>query len=71
MFAQVLTLHTAWNFPIVRVRSNIEGAVVGIGWFLGGTAGLGTVIFAFGIGPSVAAALYFAERVFPNTNSRR
>ena len=63
-------LQRATGFPIAPVRSTIEVSVVGIGFFLGGTAGLGTVLFAFGIGPSVAAALYFAARVFPNTNSR-
>ena len=29
-----------------------------IGWYLGGTVGIGTLLFAFGIGPAVALGLY-------------
>ena len=51
--------------PIAHVRSCIEVSVVCIGWLLGGTAGLGTILFAFGIGPCVALALYIAQHLFP------
>jgi uncharacterized membrane protein YczE len=38
----------------VRVcRTAIEVAVLAIGWLLGGNVGIGTLIFALGIGPSV------------------
>lgn len=46
------------NFPIALVRAIIEITVVIIGWYLGGTVGIGTLIFAFGIGPAVAVSLY-------------
>lgn len=40
--------------PSIRLtRTVIEVSVVAIGWLLGGTVGLGTVAFAFGIGPLV------------------
>lgn len=40
--------------PSIRLtRTVIEVTVVVIGWSLGGTVGLGTVAFAFGIGPLV------------------
>ena len=55
------------GLPIAPVRSAIEITVVAIGWSLGGTAGLGTVLFAFGIGPSVACGLYVSQRLFGNT----
>lgn len=35
------------------VRSGIEVAVLGAGWLLGGTVGLGTVVYALGVGPLV------------------
>ena len=50
--------------PIALVRSTIEISVVLLGWILGGTAGLGTVIFALGIGPAVAIGIYFVNKNF-------
>ena len=38
-------------------RAGIEITVLVIGYFLGGTVGVGTVVFAFGIGPLVAIFL--------------
>jgi uncharacterized membrane protein YczE len=35
------------------VRTTIEVAVLTVGWLLGGTVGVGTVVYAFGIGPLV------------------
>ena len=35
------------------VRTSIEATVLAVGWLLGGTVGIGTVIYAFGIGPLV------------------
>ena len=46
------------NAPIALVRACIEIIVVLAGWFLGGIVGVGTLFFALGIGPSVAASLY-------------
>ena len=50
--------------PIALVRSTIEVIVVFFGWKLGGTVGLGTIIFALGIGPTVAAGVYFVSKNF-------
>ena len=50
--------------PIALVRSTIEIVVVIFGWTLGGTAGLGTIIFALGIGPAVAIGIYFVNKNF-------
>ncbi|MBT6415433.1 hypothetical protein [Candidatus Puniceispirillum sp.] len=52
------------NMPIAWVRSGIEISVVIVGWYLGGTVGLGTILFAFLIGPSVATSLYCFEVLF-------
>ena len=35
------------------VRTSIEATVLAVGWLLGGTVGVGTVLYAFGIGPLV------------------
>ena len=52
------------NFPIAAVRAILEISVVSIGWYLGGTVGIGTLLFAFGIGPAVAFSLYIVGRIF-------
>ncbi len=41
---------------VALVRAALELAVLIAGYLLGGTVGLGTVIFAFGIGPAVGLA---------------
>ena len=55
------------NFPIATVRAFLEISVVLTGWYLGGTVGIGTLLFAFGVGPAVALGLYIVEKFF---NSR-
>jgi uncharacterized membrane protein YczE len=35
------------------VRTSIEATVLAVGWLLGGTVGVGTVVYAVGIGPLV------------------
>ena len=52
------------NFPIAAVRAFLEITVVSIGWYLGGTVGIGTLIFAFGIGPCVALGLFLVNKFF-------
>ncbi len=52
------------NLPIATVRVLLEVTVVSIGWYLGGTVGIGTLLFAFGIGPAVAFSLYIVGRIF-------
>jgi uncharacterized membrane protein YczE len=39
------------------VRTSIEATVLVVGWLLGGTVGIGTVVYAFGIGPLVQLTL--------------
>ena len=50
------------NFPIALVRATLEISVVSVGWYLGGTVGIGTILFAFGIGPCVALGLYLVDK---------
>jgi uncharacterized membrane protein YczE len=42
---------TGW--PVKWVRMAIEVAVVAVGWLLGGSVGLGTILYAVAIGPLV------------------
>jgi hypothetical protein len=50
-----IVARTGW--PVWLVRSGIEVLVTAAGWFLGGTVGIGTAVFAFGIGPLIQLAL--------------
>jgi len=52
------------GLPIAWVRLSIEVTVVFLGWLLGGTVGVGTLLFAFGIGWSVSLGLYVVGRSF-------
>lgn len=45
------------------VRGGLEIAVAVVGLALGGTVGIGTVLFAFGIGPAVELSFGLLERV--------
>ncbi len=54
------------KLPIAAVRAFLEISVVTVGWYLGGTVGIGTLLFAFGIGPSVALGLFLVDKLFNN-----
>lgn len=56
-------LHNRSGIRIGRVRLAIEGSVLILGWLLGGTVGLGTLLFALLIGQSIAVALGVVSRV--------
>ena len=60
----MIGLQKLTNFPIAVVRATLEISVVSIGWYLGGTVGVGTLLFAFGIGPCVALGLYLVDNTF-------
>ena len=60
----MIGLQKVTNFPIAVVRAFLEISVVSIGWYLGGTVGIGTLLFAFGIGPCVALGLYLVDKTF-------
>jgi len=52
------------NLPIAAVRVILEVSVVCVGWYLGGTVGIGTLLFALGIGPCIALSLYIVDKIF-------
>lgn len=45
------------GLPLVAARALIEGTVLLLGWLLGGSVGLATVVYALAIGPLVGRAL--------------
>ena len=47
----VMTGLAAKGYPLWRVRMGLELTALAAGWSLGGDVGVGTVLFAFGIGP--------------------
>ena len=50
--------------PISIVRFTIETTVVILGWSLGGTVGIGTVLFAILIGPLISITLYLIKNFY-------
>ncbi len=57
-------LQQVTGFPIAWVRTSLEITAVTMGWLLGGTVGVGTLLFAFGIGPSVSLGLFAVSAAF-------
>jgi uncharacterized protein len=58
-----LTLRTGWS--IRRIRTLIELTVLGAGWLMGGTVGIGTLVIAVTIGPTVQWGLKLFGAVPP------
>lgn len=54
-----LARRTGWSLRLVR--TGIELTVLALGWLLGGTVGVGTLLYAFAIGPLVQALLPFVS----------
>ncbi len=60
----MIGLQEKTNLSIAVVRAFLEISVVAVGWYLGGTVGIGTLLFAFGIGPAVALGLFLVDKIF-------
>lgn len=56
-----------WGTPLWLARTAVEVTVLAIGWALGGTVGVGTLVYALAIGPASHAALrvFDTRRVNP------
>ena len=55
-------IHHRFGWSIRRSRTIIELTRPALGWLLGGTVGIGTVVFALAIGPLVQVALRVFDR---------
>lgn len=60
-------IHYSSGVSVARVRAGIESSVLLFGWLLGGRVGLGTLLFALGIGGSVALWLTAVGHLTGNT----
>jgi uncharacterized membrane protein YczE len=56
-------IHQRTGWPVVWVRLAIEVTALSLGWVLGGTVGLGTLLFALLIGPAVGYGLKLAGAI--------
>ena len=63
----MIGLQKQTNASIPAIRTIIELSAVISGWLLGGIVGLGTILFVFGIGPSVGIGLTIVERISKKT----
>jgi uncharacterized membrane protein YczE len=63
----MLGLNKRFGISIRLARTTVEIVVLVVGLFLGGSLGLGTFVFAFGIGPLVQKALH-TLRMSPSLN---
>ena len=63
----MLGLNKRFGISIRLARTTVEIVVLVVGLILGGSIGLGTFVFAFGIGPLVQKALH-ALRMSPSLN---
>lgn len=55
-------LHRTFGWRLSRVRLGIEVSVLVTGWLLGGTAGVGTLVFAMLIGHAVGGSVRLLSR---------
>lgn len=58
-------LHERFGWPIAVARTGLEVSALIAGWLLGGTVGIGTAVFAFGVGPALAMFLGMLRRFVP------
>ena len=57
-------LQSLTNQPISLIRTVIEVSAVSLGFYLGGIVGIGTLLFAFGIGPAVSIGIFIVMKFF-------
>ena len=57
-------LQNLTNQPIALIRTILEVSAVGLGIYLGGIVGIGTILFAFGIGPTVSIGIFIVMKFF-------
>lgn len=58
-----LVRRTGWSVRLVR--TTIEVTVLITGWLLGGSLGIGTLVYAFGIGPLIQLMIPLVDRHLP------
>ncbi|MGW4116995.1 membrane protein YczE [Nocardia sp. NPDC004711] len=51
--------------PVWVIRTGLEATVLSAGWILGGSVGVGTVVYAFAIGPLIQLMIPYVDRFLP------
>ena len=59
----MLRLYVLTHVRIAFVRAAIECSALVIGYILGGTTGIGTLVFAFGVGPAVEIGFWLTRKL--------
>lgn len=59
----MMGLHRKFNLSIRLARTVVELFALGFGWWLGGKVGVGTLVFALGIGPTIQFMLAVVKRI--------
>tara|TARA_B100001057_G_scaffold124316_1_gene123081 strand:+ start:219 stop:899 length:681 start_codon:yes stop_codon:yes gene_type:complete len=63
-------LNKQTNQSLSLIRTFLELSAVGVGFYLGGIVGIGTLIYAIGIGFSVSSGLFIVGKIY-NYNFRK
>jgi uncharacterized membrane protein YczE len=66
----MLALSARTRLSVGLVRGLLEASVLGVGWLLGGVVGVGTVLFAVGVGPAVQLAFRAFQVEAPRERNR-
>jgi uncharacterized membrane protein YczE len=61
----MLAVSARTGLRVGLVRTLIEASALAVGWALGGAAGIGTVLYAFGIGPALELAIRLLRAQVP------
>ncbi|MGV9817402.1 membrane protein YczE [Nocardia xishanensis] len=64
-----LVRRTGWSVRLIRTA--IEVTVLVTGWLLGGSVGIGTLVYAFGIGPLIQLMIPAVDRHLPGFQTVR
>ena len=67
----MLALSARTRLPVGLIRVLLEVTVLGVGRLLGGVVGVGTVLFAVGVGPAVQLAFRVLQVDVPRGRNRR
>jgi uncharacterized membrane protein YczE len=59
----MMRLYILTKVRVAVVRAALECSVLIIGFFLGGTVGLGTLVFAFGVGPAIEIGFWLVKKL--------
>jgi uncharacterized membrane protein YczE len=63
-------LSARWGWSIRRTRTLIEVTALALGWAMGGTVGVGTIMFTLAVGPAAQLGMRMFGLLGPNARGR-